>query len=741
MSPLIKKIWTSEVNELTDRLKRIRSSERNQAKYYVFKVSDELSRLLGNDSRTRSELVGRTKGREIYLLRYNRERNEHTLEGVTESGVNSVNDIGILAEIKQRDLNEVVEKTQGYCILDAPANAHFVTPAGKHALRFLRLTDAIYSFNALDRISYWLQPYVKDASAVVIDTWSLSSIILMTQQLLGITVPFDCFHQHVVCDREKALETLNKLGRRITGSGPVVVLVGISSSGSFFRYLPELMRSSNIRNELRITSIFGFHGTPSDVDCMARLEIDVKSYDAQNCVYCTSEDRRTKYEIDSKYYYPRKHEEEVVRFTKYLLLDSDKKTRSDASRFVHSYGVHRGVLLVHKDDPNDGILPRHHAFYLSVERLLELSDFEAEVIAEARQIESDYGVPDVVVMPPHSAAYKLRRLVESIWSETQVIFSHSLRSLSSDQLSSLGDASHICFMDDVSITGLRIRGYLRELREVLGGENLKKLNNATWFPLIMRPTSDSELGRLKDSLSGHGSHWNNNFRYLYKILLPDWSGEGECPWCREEIIWDRYVGPIWEPPHWYGARLKALRDKTAGISQSPLLVKSFSSEQSLGAASALGDEGLSEIQVLFLIANGLQVLRSTGDNRLGVDDVLVRRVLSWEPSSIDERSGLFIRFSEPLIQSCFLRAVKIDEWSEDVWVKGRAFIDELVNAGHSDALLGEALFLYLRKGNLSQLGNTLTDRIRVISSDSAVDQLIKAIGDYDAEQGAQLGPS
>jgi hypothetical protein len=741
MRPVIKKIWTSEVNELTDRIKRIRSSERNQAKYYVFKVTDELCKLLDDDTRARGEIIGRTKGRAIFLLIYDRERNKYSLKNVAESGVYSVGDDAILAEIKQHDLNEVVERTQGDCIIDAPANAHFVTPSGKHALRFLRLTDAIYSFNALDRISYWLQPYVKDASAVVIDTWSLSSIILMTQQLLGISVPFDCFHQHVLCDREKALDTLNKLGRRINGSGPVVALVGISSSGAFFRYLPELMKCSNIGNQLKTISIFGFRGTHADVDCMARLEMDVKWYEGRDCEYCASEDRRAKYEIDSKYYYPRKRQEEVVRFTKYLLLDSDKKTRSDASRFIHTYGVHRGVLLVHKNDPNDGILPRHHAFYISVEHLLEFSDFKAEVIAEARQIESAYGVPDVVVMPPHGAAIKLGLLVTSIWTSTQMIFSHSLKSLSADQNKSLEDARHICFMDDVSITGSRIRGYLRELREIFGGARLKKLENATWFPLIMRPTSNLELGRLNDCLSGHGSHWTNNFRYLYKILLPDWSGEGECPWCREEILWDRYVGPIWEPPHWYGARLAALRDKPAGISRSPLLVVPFTTEQTLGAASALGDEGLNEIQVLFLITNGLQVLRSTGNHRLGVDDFFVRRVLSWEPSSNDEKSGLLVRFSEPLIQSCFLRAVKIDEWSEDVWLKGRLFIDSLISAGHSDALLGEALFLYLRKGNLSQFGNVIVDRMRVISPDSAIDQLIEEIGKNNAEQGAQLGRS
>lgn len=736
MRPLIKKIWNSELNELTDRLKRIKSSDRNNAKYFVFKIPNSLSILIKDDSRARSEIIGRTSGKNVYLLKYDQERNEYILEIVLEDGVQTVDSNNLLSEIKQFDLSEVVEQTQGDCIIDAPANAHFVTPSGKHALRFLRLTDAIYSFNALDRISYWLQPYVRDASAVVIDTWSLSSVILMTQQLLGITIPFDCFHQHVSCDKEKAVETLNKLGRRIEGSGPVVALVGISSSGSFFRHLPELMHMSSIANQLTTISIFAFHETPADVNCMARLEIDVKWYEEGSCEYCASEDRRVKYEIDSKYYYPRKHNEEVVRFTKYLLLESDKRTRSDASRFVHTYGTHRGVLLVHKDDPNDGILPRHHAFYLSVERLLELREFGEELISEARQIESDYGVPEVVVMPPHRAARKLEQLVRTFWGASEIILSHSLKSLSGKQVSALQGARHICFLDDVSITGSRIRGYLRELREVFGGANLRSLNNVTWFPLVMRPTSDTGLGKLRDSLSGHGSHWNNNLRYLYKILLPDWSGEGECPWCREEILWDRYIGPIWDPPQWYSARLSALRDKSTGISLSPLLIRPFSTEQSLGAASALGDEGLNEIQVLFLIANGLQTLRSTGDHRLGADDIFLRRVLSWEPTDNDEKSGLFVRFSEPLIQSCFLRAVKIDEWSQDVWAKGKEFINGLIGTRNSDALLGEALLLYLRKGNVSYIGSTIIDRVRDISPDSATDELIDAIRADNAEQGA-----
>jgi len=727
MRPVIKKIWTSDITELTDRLKRIKSGVRANALYFVFKCSNELTQKITIDERARFEITNRAQGKKAFLLRYETLKNKYLLEEITETAVVSINDSEFINQIRSYDLSEVIDRTNGDCFIDAPINTHFVTPSGKHTIRFLRLTDAIYSYNALDRISFWLQPYVAHSSAVIIDTWSLSSIILRTQQLLDVDIPFDCFHEHVKCNDELALSMLNKISRRILDDKPILVLVGISSSGEFFKALPDLVERSSINNDLNSLSIYGFKNTPDDVNVLSRMDIEIKWFDSDNCPYCGNDDRKNKYQIDSKYYYPRRYEEQPVRFNKYLLMEDDKSTRSSASILIHKYGTNEGVLAVHKDDPNDGVQPRHHAFYIDVRALMKIDEFVYEVTEVANEIQINCGVPDIVILPPHEAARSIAVHLRTLWANTKFIHSHNLKNISDYEVKLFQESSHICFVDDVSITGSRIETYLRVLREGLGGDVLGGLNDVTWFPLIIRSSSQADIDRIKDSLSGHDSHWKNHLLYTYKIILPDWTGENECPWCKEEAVLDKHIGPLWDEPKWYRERRSLLRNTTRGIQKNPLFVFPFSEHKTLGAGSAIGDEGLSEIQVIFLLANGLQILRTTTGHTLGADDLLVRYVLFFENNSQVSNSGTFTRFSEPFIQSCFLRTVKTDEWTRTVWDDGMNFFKGKLESSNSNELIGELLLFYLRRGVKGKFKQSTIDIINGIYYDEASQLLIASL--------------
>ncbi|MGZ4969817.1 MAG: hypothetical protein ACXV8O_13555 [Methylobacter sp.] len=726
MHIIIKKIWNSDITELTDRLKRIKSSQRSNAKYFVFKCEYILSKNIANDIRAKNEILDRAQGKSVYLLRYDILSNGYILEIITKNGIDTVNDELFLEEIRSYDLREVVERTNGDCFIEAPKNIHFVTPSGKHTTRFLRLTDAIYSYNALDRISFWLQPYLAQSSAVIIDTWSLSSIILRTQQLLGLDIPFDCFHEHIKCNETLALSTLNKLSRRVIDSKPILFLVGISSSGEFFKALPNLIDRSNVDNKFNILSIYGFNNIPNNVDVLSRLNVDMVWFDKDNCQYCKNDERKTTYQIDSKYYYPRKYEEVSVRFSKYLLMDEDKITQSNASVFIHKYGKHEGVLVAHKDDPNDGISPRHHAFYIDVSVLMSNTEFVEELTSIAKNIEIKSGVPEIVILPPHAAADSIAKHLKTMWNDAVFIFDHNLKNFSEQNLL-LKQSQHICFVDDVSISGSRIETYLRVLREEIGGDNLNRLKQVSWFPLILRTESNADIDRIKDSLSEHGSHWKNDLFFVYKVILPDWSGDGECPWCNEEAVFDKHIGPLWDEPEWYKERRSLLRNTGRGIKNNPLFVPPFTTPKTLGAGSALGDEGLGEIQVIFLIANGLQILRTQKESPLGKDELLVRYVLSWENNTQDTRSGTFMRFSEPFIQSCFLRTVKLDEWSRNVWMTGKNFLKNKLESGNSNELIGEAILFYLKRGTGDKLDKSTIDKIGTIYNDDAIQLLLSAL--------------
>jgi hypothetical protein len=727
MPSIIKKIWSDDVTELTDRFKRIKSSDRMNTDYFVFKCNEKLIDRLIEDARSRNELINRSSGKPIYLLNFSPSQSKYLLTQITLSGLTEIHEAALVRDIRDCDLNEVIERSHGDCFLTAPKDSHFITPSGKHTTKFLRLNDAIYSYNALDRISFWLQLQLQDCAAVVIDTWSLSSIILQTLQLLETNIPFNCFHKHITKNRKRAIETLNKLSRRIEGDKPILFLVGISSSGEFFKALPKLLEDSNIQNPLQSLSIFGFSDTPKEVNILCRLATNAEWFDADNCKHCKDPSRAVTYEIDSKYYYPRKYEERPVRFSKNLLLDEITNNRSRVSEFIHKYGSSNGVLAVHKDDLNDGVSPRHHTFSIDVSSLMMDVNFTQEIVLKLEQIEYESGAPDLVIFPPHRSGYDVVKFLRKRWKNTSFLSEHYLSNSNDQLVNELKRSRHICFVDDVIISGSRINNYLRSLREEFVDGAIDTVTKVSWFPLIARPISNLALDKLSDSLSGHDASWENHFYYLYKIILPDWSASGECPWCEEERLLANHVGPIWDPPSWYKNRRAKLKNIGIGITEDALLTRPIAKKLTLGAASPLGDEGLSDVQVIFLLANGLQLLRNKGDSSLGLGDLFYQNKLFWEAVDDDHRSGTFDRYTEPFIQACFLRVVKTSERSVTNWGHGKTKLESRVSRGECNDLIGEYLFFLLRSSSENNLSSTASNYIRSIANDAAIELILDAV--------------
>ena len=181
-------------------------------------------------------------------------------------------------------------------------------------------------------------------------------------------------------------------------------------------------------------------------------------------------------------------------------------------------------------------------------------------------------------------------------------------------------AHHLIFLDDVLISGTRIRGYLKSLREEFSGDDLSKsLEKITWFPIIARPSDAKGIVQIKDSLSGHRTPWRNEFTFLYEIILPEWTDDKLCPWCQEATVFQNEVGgKLFEEPSWYAERRNYLLYSTEeGISENPLFLLPGVLNRRVGSGSRIAEEGSSEMQVLFLLATALQNLRNNAMNPLG----------------------------------------------------------------------------------------------------------------------------
>lgn len=696
-SPIVRKVWTSEVADLIYRIKKIDSGDQISASCYVFKVNEELRKNLSTNQEARDQIVFRYPGKHVYLLGYDNASGKHNIHWVRQGSLDFIDDKNLLGAIREADLLEVISQTSGDCILDAPDGSHFITPSEKHTTQFLRLADALHSYNALDRLSYWLQAEIRGVAGIVIDTWSLASIVLGSQLLLDSEgrMPFDCFNRHIMSDEDDAERVLSKLAAKMVGDGPLLCLVSVSSSGSFFHAFENVVKKLNIQNEVRVLSIYKFADAPDNIEALAKLDISLKWYDESNCEYCSGEERVTAYEIDPKYYYPREHKENIIRIHAGLLR-SKAGGKSKASQFIHQYGKTPGVLRVHRDDPNDGSNPRHHAFYIDVATLLEQKLFLNEFTAAINDLKDVINGRIVIVTPPHRAGITLGKIASELLG-AELISHENLKGVNREEEALIYSAEHLIILDDVLISGTRITRYLTSLRQVFDGQKLGvNLKKVTWFPMIARPSDRRTIERIKDGLAEH-TGWVNELRYLYEMVLPEWDKENGCPWCKEKAILEKIVEPAFIEPEWYRARRDALvYGENAGLTEDPLFLLPGIARATAGSGSPMSDEGLSEMQVIFLFATAIQCLRNDRQKPLGHG--LFQSHLLTMFGAENVKASAFLRFQEPMFQAVILRTVKCDEWSRDVKTNGVTEIAKLFSGGTSDILLGEYILFLHRIG-------------------------------------------
>jgi hypothetical protein len=710
MAYIIKKIWTPELTEVTDRLKRLNTSALVQSDGVVFKLDKSMLERLDGSARTLAEIRERSYGRPVYSIWYERERG-YQVGNIGGGVVSEIRDVELVRSIRESDLREIIARSGNGCVLSAPHGTHFITPSGKHTTTFLRLADALYSYDSLDRVSFWLQEHFECIGGVILDVWPLASIVLKTQQLLDKFVPFECFREHIANNATMAEKVLKKLARRMSSKPTILYLVGISSTGTFLRLAKNLHNELGIIHSCRFLSVFGFNNTPPEVPCLVRLESDLEWYDAnEGCKWCKDPSLRSTYRIDPKYYYPRKYQEQSLSVSKKLLCqENDIPTKS--YEFLLKYGETPGVLKFHKDDPND-----------DVANLLGHPRFVKELSAACDNIEKPRGPPGIIICPPHPAGDAIVEELSRRWPNAKKpVRKHSLFDVTERELGDIRNSAHVLVVDDVAITGTRLTQYLRAFREqIITSEDTKQI---TFFPLLLRMDSEAAKRRLMDGFSNHVG-MNIAFTCLYELVIPNWSIRPECPWCDEQRILDLRAPVEFDDPPWASARRAALANHGVGISEEPLMFEPFAKPPTVGQGSPLAPEGTTAKAMLFIVSHVLQLMRSNQKEPLGSDDFLHRFVLFWSGSGKDKHD-LVNRFQEPMIQSAFLRATKPGEWSRTTDEIGMANAATKLEQGQSDALIGELILFLLRRNSSVPVPNKVVQRALRAHKDQTVKALLR----------------
>jgi hypothetical protein len=271
--------------------------------------------------------------------------------------------------------------------------------------------------------------------------------------------------------------------------------------------------------------------------------------------------------------------------------------------FLNRYGSIPDVLLTHIDDPNDES-PRHHGFYVNVDRLLDIPEFQTKVVNSVNSLTPK---PEIVVVPKHRVGRKLAALI----SERCALPVHAHSTLRLD-LSIEGDAQiaqaissagSLLILDDVAFTGKRLQVYNRSLRE----GKFKVPSEVVFFPLISLPESLVRWGQMARGVISNHPEQKREIRCLYQFVLPHWDRD-KCPWCAEAKEVEK-LSPLDDDSDSdiRGTRLANVKDGLRGNQW--LNIHEAQGVPDFGKQSFILDAGATPMQLLFACASAVQQAR------------------------------------------------------------------------------------------------------------------------------------
>jgi hypothetical protein len=291
-----------------------------------------------------------------------------------------------------------------------------------------------------------------------------------------------------------------------------------------------------------------------------------------------------------------------------------------------------------------------------------------------------------VIVPPHAAGRALGTIAAEVL-EVPLIVHDNLRpawDLAEVDCLRLRQARQLLILDDVLMSGSRLDGYNKALRE--NQEAFGSFDCVHFWVGVARPDCAASLRRAEISLTKHAP-WEASLGFAEKIFLPAWNEKG-CPWCLEYDFLSRWSKEQAEPPAWLQQRLQYLTQKGVGISGEPLLLLPPSQPVTLGVGSLVGPVGLSSIETVFSVMAGVQNLRhDASDQKRLWRSILAANVL--KPAN-------FINYSEALVRAALLRSLNPAELGQTARMESNEVLLKALAQSDQHLLLGEMVFAMYR---------------------------------------------
>jgi hypothetical protein len=442
-------------------------------------------------------------------------------------------------------LNWLQDKELYYYVKESSAlfkaNSNFVyrAPSDGFVNMFLRVGNVQRNRQVLDAFFFWMLPHLKGRDAVLVETWSVSSIALNVGRFLERYWMYEA--ENTENPREKEYrqcrvdmlssypdryvgslpETIHAL-RRMTENGKRNVLVVLSAvnSGNSLKRLREAIADAQVRDdEFAFLALYKLN-QQVDVPFLC----DLSSGEQFAPVAREDVGGRTVIEIDRSAYFPLHIEE-----TPLTILPGDA---SGSNAFFTRYrdssilSLHRNAVDLSRQEQ------RHHGIYIDVARMLANQLFRERLATEVDGIAKR---PVLVVAPPHTAGKMLADAVRTLLrsrfpGELNVHIHPDLNPRGQDIPEALRNSAPddlLLIVDDVSITGQRLSRYQQNLREI------GYVGRIVYLVGVARPTSKkSWRQRIVHLEYRRPPQERHRVVCIESVILPDWDSK-QCPWCAE----------------------------------------------------------------------------------------------------------------------------------------------------------------------------------------------------------------
>jgi hypothetical protein len=569
---------------------------------------------------------------------------------------------------RQKEMEEFVLQSQA--IYRSPNQSVFRTPSQEYTRAFLRVGNIQTRRHVLDVIFFWLLPELKDAGALLTDSWSISSISLNVGRLYGRylqhlhkTVQEDNFHVNFLSifyhgKREMSKETRQALLPLLYANDKkILFLVSAIKTKKSLAILQREMEQQGFLGKMNFIALYALQAEPGMTHlCELHDDLFMQKIGLANGFesWLDPPESSTVVVINERTFIP------SIPIVKEIPM---KKELADGSKSFFDRYMGMGALTVHRNAYfKNNTLQRHHGLFIDVSVLLQHNDFLQGIRTKINALSKN---PALIIYPPHTQGEtfvdRIAQMIRDRFGEIGPIhcfaeldtLAMSTQTQIKNVIKELDAEALILVVDDVLTTGNRLKIYQKCLREIPYKGQIHYLVG------VARPTKKEDLNFLKRDLQYRNGSSRHTLDFIEEVFLPDWNKDS-CPWCREskllEDIAEDKNFEDWPMLRAFIGRQILLADKA----QSGLTNEVFHSLTGTVKASFAGGSifcekpGITEAELVTRIAAAIHHFKTEGQKmqssvvKLGIEYPLYTIIRS------DDYLG--DTFNEALIKAAILRS-------------------------------------------------------------------------------------